>query len=110
MVKIRVGDTCEIGGGEGEGPVHALDCALRKAVGRFYPSLERMRLTDYKVRVIEPQDATAAKVRVLVETTDGREVWTTVGVSRDIINASLQACVDAIEYKLWLDSRREGRP
>ena len=110
VVKIRVGDTCEIGGGEGEGPVHALDCALRKAVGRFYPSLERMRLTDYKVRVIEPQDATAAKVRVLVETTDGREVWTTVGVSRDIINASLQACVDAIEYKLWLDSRREGRP
>ena len=79
-------------------------------MGRFYPSLERMRLTDYKVRVIEPQDATAAKVRVLVETTDGREVWTTVGVSRDIINASLQACVEAIEYKLWLDSRREGRP
>lgn len=107
IVKIRVGDTCEIGGGEGEGPVHALDCALRKAVGRFYPSLERMRLTDYKVRVIEPRDATAAKVRVLVETTDGREVWTTVGVSRDIINASLQACVDAVEYKLWMDSRRK---
>lgn len=110
IVKIRVGDTCEIGGGEGEGPVHALDCALRKAVGRFYPSLERMRLTDYKVRVIEPRDATAAKVRVLIETTDGREVWTTVGVSRDIINASLQACVDAIEYKLWQDSRREEQP
>ena len=108
IVKIQVGDTCEIGGGEGEGPVHALDCALRKAVGKFYPSLERVRLTDYKVRVIEPRDATAAKVRVLVETTDGREVWSTIGVSRDIINASLQACVDAIEYKLWLDSR-EGR-
>ena len=108
IVKIQVGDTCEIGGGEGEGPVHALDRALRKAVGKFYPSLERTRLTDYKVRVIEPKDATAAKVRVLVETTDGREVWSTVGVSRDIINASLQACVDAIEYKLWLDSR-EGK-
>ena len=72
--------------------------------------MERMRLTDYKVRVIEPRDATAAKVRVLIETTDGREVWTTVGVSRDIINASLQACVDAIEYKLWQDSRREEQP
>lgn len=101
IVKIRVGDRCEIGGGEGEGPVHALDGALRKAVGRFFPSIGDVRLIDYKVRVIEPQDATAAKVRVLVESTDGRDVWTTVGVSRDIIQASLQACVDAIEYKLW---------
>ena len=101
IVKIRVGDRCEIGGGEGEGPVHALDGALRKAVGRFFPSIGDVRLIDYKVRVIEPQDATAAKVRVLVESTDGRDVWTTVGVSRDIIQASLQACVDAVEYKLW---------
>lgn len=101
VVKVRVGDNCEIGGGEGEGPVHALDGALRKAVGRFYPSIEDVRLIDYKVRVIEPQDATAAKVRVLVESTDGTDVWTTVGVSRDIIQASLQACVDAVEYKLW---------
>ena len=101
IVKIKVGDSCEIGGGEGEGPVHALDGALRKAVGRFFPSIGDVRLIDYKVRVIEPQDATAAKVRVLVESTDGRDVWTTVGVSRDIIQANLQACVDAVEYKLW---------
>ncbi|MGI5894525.1 MAG: citramalate synthase [Candidatus Merdivicinus sp.] len=110
VVKVRVGENCEIGGGEGEGPVHALDCALRKAVGRFYPSIEDVRLIDYKVRVIEPQDATAAKVRVLVESTDGKDVWTTVGVSRDIIQASLQACVDAVEYKLWMEQKmREGQ-
>ncbi len=106
VVKVKVGDSCEIGGGEGEGPVHALDSALRKAVGRFYPSIEDVRLIDYKVRVIDPQDATAAKVRVLVESTDGQEVWTTVGVSRDIIQASLQACVDAAEYKLWLEQKK----
>ena len=82
-----------------------LDRALRQAVGKFYPSVAKSRLTDYKVRVIDPQDATAAKVRVLVETTDGRDVWTTVGVSRDIIQASLQACVDALEYELWKEAQ-----
>ena len=74
-------------------------------MGKFYPSVAKSRLTDYKVRVIDPQDATAAKVRVLVETTDGRDVWTTVGVSRDIIQASLQACVDALEYELWKEAQ-----
>ena len=78
---------------------------MRQAVGKFYPSVEKTRLTDYKVRVIDPQDATAARVRVLVETTDGKDVWSTVGVSRDVIQASLLACVDALEYKLWKEER-----
>ena len=74
-------------------------------MGKFYPSVGKTRLTDYKVRVIDPQDATAARVRVLVETTDGKDVWSTVGVSRDVIQASLLACVDALEYKLWKEER-----
>ena len=105
VVKIQAGDSFEVCGAEGEGPVHALDRALRQAVGKFYPSVEKTRLTDYKVRVIDPQDATAARVRVLVETTDGKDVWSTVGVSRDVIQASLLACVDALEYKLWKEEQ-----
>ena len=105
VVKIQAGDSFEVCGAEGEGPVHALDRALRQAVGKFYPSVEKTRLTDYKVRVIDPQDATAARVRVLVETTDGKDVWSTVGVSRDVIQASMLACVDALEYKLWKEEQ-----
>ena len=108
MVKIRVGDEVEITAHEGKGPVHALDIALRKAVMRFYPSLGSMRLTDYKVRVMEPKDATAAAVRVLIESADESNVWTTVGVSSDIINASLLALVDSIEYKLMHDSMADS--
>lgn len=100
MVKVRVNDEFAITADEGAGPVNALDKALRKAVGQFYPALDEMRLTDFKVRVISPQDATAAKVRVLIESTDGRQSWTTVGVSEDIIHASLDALVDSIVYKL----------
>ncbi len=107
VVKIRVGDQTEITAEEGNGPIHAMDLALRKAVQRFYPELGNTKLTDYKVRVIDPKDATAAKGRVLIESTDGDSVWTTVGVSGDIINASLLALVDAIEYKLLADSRKE---
>ena len=73
---------------EGDGPVHALDSALRKALDRFYPALSNVHLTDYKVRVINGREATAAKVRVLLQSTDGDSVWTTVGVSTDIIEAS----------------------
>ncbi|MFZ2538809.1 MAG: citramalate synthase, partial [Oscillospiraceae bacterium] len=100
MIKIEVGGQSEISAAEGEGPVHALDTALKKAVQHFYPTIEGMRLIDYKVRVMEPSDATAATVRVLISTTDGEDIWTTVGVSRDIIEASLNALIDAIEYKL----------
>lgn len=106
MVKVRVGQKEEITAAEGAGPVNALDRALRKALEVFYPALAQMRLIDYKVRVMEPKDATAAIVRVLIESTDGRQVWTTVGASQDIIQASWLALVDSIEYKLLQDSRR----
>jgi 2-isopropylmalate synthase len=82
-----------------------LDQALRKALMVFYPTLAEMRLTDYKVRVLEPKGGTAAKVRVLIESTDGEDVWTTVGVSEDIIQASWGALVDSIEYKLLRDGQ-----
>lgn len=107
MIKIIVGDQHEITADEGDGPVHALDIALRKAVGKFYPVIEKIRLIDYKVRVIEPKDATAAKVRVFIETTDGENTWTTVSVSADVINASLNALIDSVEYKLLMDSKKK---
>lgn len=109
MVKVRVGAKEEITAAEGVGPVDALDKALRKALEVFYPALSNMRLIDYKVRVIEPRDATAAVVRVLIESTDGRQVWTTVGVSQDIIRASWLALVDSIEYKLLQDTGRDWK-
>lgn len=99
-VQIDVDGESEITASTGDGPVNALDAALRKVLLRFYPSLGKVRLTDYKVRVLEPQEATAAKVRVLIESSDGDSVWTTVGVSTDIIQASWLALVDSIEYKL----------
>ena len=84
--------------------VHALDRALRKALEVFYPGLSGVRLIDYKVRVMDTGKATAALVRVLIETSDGENIWTTVGVSTDIINASIHALVDSMEYKLYRDS------
>lgn len=100
IVKVKVGDRTEIAADEGEGPVNALDKALRQALKVFYPQLDDIHLIDYKVRVVDSNAATAAVVRVLMETTDGKEVWTTVGASADIINASVHALVDSIEYKL----------
>ena len=100
MIKVKVGDQEEITAAEGDGPVNALDNAVRKALVRFYPCISEMKLTDYKVRVLDSTSATAAKVRVLIESTDGNEVWTTIGVSADIIDASWKALVDSIEYKL----------
>ena len=84
----------------GDGPVNALDKALRKALTRFYPCLEEMELTDYKVRVLSGEHGTEAKVRVLVESTDGKCLWRTVGVSINIIEASWQALVDSVNYLL----------
>ena len=84
----------------GDGPVNALDCAIRKALTRFYPSLEEMELTDYKVRVLSGEHGTEARVRVLVESRDRQNTWGTVGVSVNIIEASWQALVDSINYKL----------
>lgn len=105
-VKVRVNGTEEIGASEGNGPVNALDSALRKALRRFYPELSRIRLTDYKVRVIDSMSATSAKVRVLIETTDGENVWTTIGVSTNIIEASMLALVDSIQFSLSSISRQ----
>ncbi|MDR2314047.1 MAG: citramalate synthase [Spirochaetaceae bacterium] len=105
--KVWVDGQDEIAAAEGDGPVNALDGALRRALVRFYPELEQVRLTDYKVRVIDGMAATAAKVRVLIESTDGPNVWTTVGVSADIIDASRAALVDSIEYKLIGDIERK---
>jgi 2-isopropylmalate synthase len=105
--KVWVDGQDEIAAAEGDGPVNALDGALRRALIRFYPELEQVRLTDYKVRVIDGGAATAAKVRVLIESTDGPGAWTTVGVSADIIEASRCALVDSIEYKLIGDIERK---
>ncbi|MDR2803814.1 MAG: citramalate synthase [Treponema sp.] len=99
-VKVFVNGQYEIAASEGDGPVNALDTALRRALLRFYPELARIRLADYKVRVIDGKAATAAKVRVLIESTDGVSSWATVGVSADIIAASCLALVDSIEYNL----------
>ena len=110
MVKVRVGDRYEIPADEGDGPVHALDRALRKALEVFYPNLAGVRLIDYKVRVMDTGKATAAMVRVLIESSDGENAWTTVGVSTDIINASIRALVDSMEYKLYRDSLKREAP
>jgi 2-isopropylmalate synthase len=103
IIKISVDEQEEMTAAEGDGPVNALDNALRKALERFYPQIKNMKLTDYKVRVLDSDSATAAKVRVLIESTDGKDVWTTIGVSADIIEASWLALVDSIEYKLIRD-------
>ena len=96
----------------GNGPVNALDVALRKALVRFFPSIERVRLVDYKVRVLEGGAGTKGVVRVLIESQDDKAHWTTVGVSENVIEASWQALVDSIDYKLYKDGkkRRAARP
>ena len=94
--------------GRGGRPVNALDMALRKALEIFYPQLKKMRLMDYKVRVLDTTKGTAAKVRVHIESTDGKKVWGTVGLSANIIEASWNALVDSIEYFLYLDGNAKG--
>lgn len=106
MINITVDGKEEMSAAEGDGPVNALDKALRKALEVFYPQLNHVRLVDYKVRVLDSESATSSKVRVLIESTDGVENWSTVGVSRDIIQASWIALVDSIEYKLIKDSEK----
>ena len=100
MIEVKVGSNVEVSAALGNGPVNALDQALRKALKVFYPQLDRVHLTDYKVRVLDTESATAAKVRVLIDSSDGSRVWTTVGVSTDIIEASWLALADSIEYQL----------
>jgi len=104
----------EVGGQEvhtasmGDGPVNALDRAMRKALTQFYPALDELELVDYKVRVLSGQQGTGAKVRVLIESKDQNEQWGTVGVSLNIIEASWQALVDSINYKLMRDEQRHA--
>jgi len=106
-IKISVGDDHEITAAEGDGPVNALDNALRKALNNFFPQIEEMGLVDYKVRVIEASDGTAAKVRVKIESRDSQEIWTTIGVSENIIEASWQALVDSVQYKLLKEMKKK---
>jgi 2-isopropylmalate synthase len=99
-VKVRVGQRTAHTVADGDGPVNALDAALRLALARFFPRLEKVQLVDYKVRIIDGASGTAAKTRVLITSTDGKREWGTVGVSENIIEASLQALVDSMEYAL----------
>ncbi|MBU1168348.1 MAG: citramalate synthase [Proteobacteria bacterium] len=100
MIKIAVDGKTEITAAEGAGPVSALDNALRKGLDKFYDQIADMHLVDFKVRVIDGRDGTEAKVRVLIESRDHEDIWTTVGVSEDIIEASWQALEDSFQYKL----------
>ena len=99
-MKLLVSGTHRHEVAEGDGPVNALDAALRKALEVAYPALARMHLLDYKVRVINAQEGTAAKVRVSIESTDGESVWGTVGVSENVIEASWLALADSFHYFL----------
>jgi len=105
-IKLKVNRKEEHTAAEGDGPVNALDNALRKALTKFYPSLARMHLSDFKVRVLDEKAGTAAKVRVLIQSQDEDSSWGTVGVSENIIEASWQALVDSVEYKLLKDKVR----
>jgi 2-isopropylmalate synthase len=105
IIKARVGDKTKLRVHEGDGPVNAIDKALRKALSQFYPVLESVHLTDYKVRIMDGKKATAADVRVLIESSDGVKTWTTVGASTNIINASVAALIDSIKYKLLSEDK-----
>ncbi|HET6371284.1 MAG TPA: alpha-isopropylmalate synthase regulatory domain-containing protein, partial [Nitrospiria bacterium] len=108
-IMVRVNDQVEHTAAVGNGPVNALDNALRRALEKFYPSLKNVKLLDYKVRVLSANRGTESRVRVLIESGDGKAKWGTVGVSENIIEASWQALVDSIEYKLLrLDSSSNG--
>ncbi len=104
-VKLKVGDQVEHVVGEGDGPVNALDAALRKSLENFYPAIRDIHLIDYKVRVVNAKAGTAARVRVIIESRDKYSIWGTVGCSENIIEASWQALVDSVEYKLQKDSK-----
>jgi 2-isopropylmalate synthase len=108
-IMVKVGGQTAHTASVGNGPVNALDNALRKALERFYPELKEMRLEDYKVRVLSSLEGTGAKVRVLIESADGGSKWGTVGVSTDIIEASWQALVDSISYKLYQEEQKRQR-
>jgi 2-isopropylmalate synthase len=109
MVKVRVGSEVMHTAAEGNGPVNALDQALRKALLQFYPSVAQVKLVDYKVRILEESTGTESQVRVLIEFSDGLEEWRTVGSSTNIIEASWLALADSLEYWL-LKQKRQVTP
>jgi 2-isopropylmalate synthase len=108
-IKVRVGKEVEHTASLGDGPVNALDSALRKALKKFYPKLAQMHLTDYKVRVLDEKEGTAARVRVLIQSQDDTDSWWTIGVSENVIEASWEALIDSIEYKLLKDSKKTSK-
>jgi len=103
IIKLKVKGIQEHTAADGDGPINALDNALRKALKDFYPALSKMHLTDFKVRVLDEKAGTAARVRVLIQSQDEKDVWNTIGVHENIIEASWLALVDSIEYKLLKD-------
>ncbi len=108
-IRVRVGGKEEHTAALGMGPVNALDNALRKALEKFYPQLKEMGLADYKVRVLPSHDGTASRVRVLIESHDRTSHWGTVGVSHDILEASWQALVDSVNYKMYKEEKENGK-
>ena len=107
-IRLEVGGEMVHTASLGDGPVNALDNALRKALTRFYPNLKDMWLDDYRVRVLASEHGTGARVRVLIESSDTASQWGTVGVSHDILEASWQALVDSITYKLMKDEMKQN--
>jgi len=105
-IKVKVDGREMHTAADGDGPVNALDNALRKALGAFYPSLSEMHLADFKVRVIDAKLGTKAKVRVIIESSDKIDTWSTVGVSQNILEASWQALVDGVEYKILREEKK----
>lgn len=108
-IKVSVQGQTELAAGEGDGPVDALNCALRKVLRRFFPSIDSVALEDYHVRILNPETGTRATTRVLIDSSDGRHHWGTVGVNENIIEASWEALVDSVEYKLLLDTTATKR-
>ncbi|MBX2998378.1 MAG: citramalate synthase [Caldilineaceae bacterium] len=106
-VKVRIGERIYHEVSDGNGPVNALDGALRKALQRVYPNIYKMQLKDYKVRILDSGSATAASVRVLIDSTDGERIWSTVGASSNIIEASWHALADSVEYFLLYDKESD---
>jgi 2-isopropylmalate synthase len=106
-VTVKTKDGVHSATASGHGPVHALDLCLRQCLSTIYPSIAQVRLTDYKVRVLDSKKGTAARVRVLIEWSDNRRSWTTVGVSDNIIEASWRALVDAIRLELMRLSEQD---
>jgi 2-isopropylmalate synthase len=109
LVKMKIGKLTNMSAAEGVGPVHALDAALRKSLLERFPSLASVRLVDYKVRVVDNESGTGAKVRVWIQATDGHTTWSTVGASANIVSASAAALIDSFEYSLMVAASAQSR-